>query len=165
LEVFDGCKYIVEQRLDNQDPQRISVLLKELMSMVVQQSAGEIMAVMCQAGLSLPQIVALHSLRKCGPLSISAIAEKLNLSLAATSHLVERMVQQGLVVRNEDTIDRRQKRVAITAAGQAVLERLVQARLREVTNILSGLPPDLRVQLEKVLEQVVEELKQPAVAP
>ena len=153
---------MTEQRNPNRSSERSGELLRELMCMVIQRSAGEMLRIMAAEGLSMPQMVSLHVLRDCGPLSISAIAEKLSLSLAATSHLVDRMVQQELVIRREDTTDRRQKRVAIAPSGKELLERLVQARLREATQIMAGLPPELHEQLEQVLEQVVGQLRQAA---
>jgi MarR family transcriptional regulator, organic hydroperoxide resistance regulator len=151
---------MMEQRSPNRSSERSGELLRELMCLVIQRSAGEMMRIMAAEGLSMPQMVSLHMLRDCGPLSISAIAEKLSLSLAATSHLVDRMVQHDLVLRSEDTTDRRQKRVAIAPSGKALLERLVQARLREATQIMAGLPPELHEQLDQVLEQVVGQLRQ-----
>lgn len=139
--------------------ERVGELLRELMGTIIQRSAGEMMRVMAAEGLSMPQMVALHILRNCGPQSISTIADKLSLSLGATSHLVDRMVQHKLVLRYEDTVDRRQKRVAIADNGRVLLERLVHARLREATQITALLPPELRGELEQVLEQVVEQLR------
>jgi DNA-binding MarR family transcriptional regulator len=140
--------------------ERVGQLLKELMTLILQQSAGETLSIMAEASLSMPQIVTLHVLHRHGPASISAIASNLKLSLAATSHLVERLVQGGLVERSEDTTDRRQKRVAITEAGRTLTEQLVQARTREITQVLSELAPELQNELGQVLEQVVQRIKQ-----
>lgn len=134
--------------------------LRDLFSFLMQRSAGGMMKVMAEAGLSMPQMVALHLLRNCGPYTISALAGKLSLSLAATSHLVDRMVQQRLVERNEDAQDRRQKQVVISAAGLALLEQLVEARLAKIGPITAALPPELRAQLDQVLDQVLEVLRQ-----
>lgn len=139
--------------------ERTTELLRELFSFILQRSAGEMLRVMSELGLSMPQMVALHMLRNCGPYTISALAEKLSLSLAATSHLVDRMVHQGLVARTEDAADRRQKQVAIAPAGLSLLERLVAARLAETNQVITLLPPDLRAQLEGVLEQVLGQIK------
>lgn len=142
--------------------ERLGRLVKELMCLIIERSAGEMLAVMAEADLSMPQMVALHMLQRCGYSSISAIAAHLSLSLAATSHLVDRMVRQGLVVRSEDASDRRHKRVVLTPAGEALLERLVQARAREIAQILAELSPQLREQFEVVLAQVVAQLKEQA---
>jgi MarR family transcriptional regulator, organic hydroperoxide resistance regulator len=140
--------------------ERTTQLLRDLYSIFLQRSAGEMRKVMCEANLSMPQMVALHMLRNWGSFTISALADKLNLSLAATSHLVDRMVQQQLGERKEDALDRRQKQVAIAPSGLALLDRLLEARIRESANLLVELPPELRGQLEAVLAQVVGQLKQ-----
>jgi DNA-binding MarR family transcriptional regulator len=138
---------------------RTSALLRELIGYILQRSAGETLRVMNDANLSMPQMVTLHMLRKCGPFTISVLAERLRLSLAATSHLVERMVQLGFVARTEDASDRRQKQLALTPAGHALIDRLVAARLAETDPILTSLPDDLREQLEGVLELVLAQLR------
>ena len=151
---------MIDQTNSIEATERATELLRELYSMILQRSAGEMRKVMCEANLSMPQMVALHMLRNYGSFTISALADKLSLSLAATSHLVDRMVHRSLVARTEDALDRRQKPVAITPSGLALLDRLLEARIRESAYLLTELPPDLREQLEVVLAQVVEQLKQ-----
>jgi DNA-binding MarR family transcriptional regulator len=151
---------MIEQINPIQSTERTTLLLRELYSIIMQRSAGEMRKVMCEASLSMPQMVALHMLRNHGSFTISALADKLSLSLAATSHLVDRMVHQQLVERKEDALDRRQKQVAITPSGVALLDQLLEARIRESAYLLIALPPELREQLDTVLAQVVELLKQ-----
>ena len=52
--------------------------------------------------------------------------------------------------------------MVLTPAGEALLERLVQARAREIAQILAELSPQLRAQFEVVLAQVVAQLKERA---
>ena len=92
-------------------------LIDEMMSHIHRRSADDTLAVMNEAGLTMAQMVALHLLTHLGPVSVSSIAACLKLSPPATSHLVDRMVVAGLVGRSEDPIDRRHKRIAITAEG------------------------------------------------
>jgi DNA-binding MarR family transcriptional regulator len=150
---------MIDQSISAHATERTTALLRELYSMILHRSSGEMMKTMCEAGLSMPQMVALYMLRKRGSSTISALADKLSLSLAATSHLVERMVQQQLVERKEDAADRRQKQVALAPAGAALLDRLLEARLHESGQLFAALPTDLHDQLERVLAQVVEQLK------
>src|SRR5437762_807245 len=96
----------------------LSALVSALFSNINRRSAGASLAVMGEAGLTMPQLVTLHLLAHAGGRSVGAIATKLRLSPAATSHLVERLVQAGLVARAEDPDDRRQRRLAITADGR-----------------------------------------------
>src|SRR5260221_10171771 len=92
----------------------VGALVGDLMGLVHGRSAGGTLALMNQAGLTMAQMVALYVLDYTGPQSVTAIASFLNLSPAATSHLVDRLVTGGFVGRTEDQEDRRQKRIAIT---------------------------------------------------
>ncbi len=132
--------------------------MRQLMVVMNQRFAGDSLAVMSKAGLSMPQLVTMHIVERMGPQSISAIAQKLHLSLAATSHLVDRLVRARLVVRKEESTDRRQKRVEISVAGTALLAQIHEAREREVGLVLARLSPRIIKDLEQVLAAVVEEL-------
>ena len=72
-------------------------------------AATGLAGIMNEAGLTMPQLVALHLLTKLGPVSVSSVATCLKLSAPATSHLVDRLVVAGLVGRSEDPDDRRLK--------------------------------------------------------
>ena len=53
----------------------------------------------------------------------------MGLSVAAAGRAVDGLVRHGFVSRSEDPVDRRIKRLALTAAGRAALERINAARL------------------------------------
>jgi DNA-binding MarR family transcriptional regulator len=135
-------------------------LVGDLMGLVHRRSAGGTLALMNEAGLTMAQMVALYILDFKGPQSVSAIASFLNLSPAATSHLVDRLVMAGVVGRTEDQNDRRQKRVAITTEGHNLAARVHQERAREFESALALVPTDLQKQFASVLGRVVEALRQ-----
>ncbi len=58
----------------------MGLLIGELMKHVNRRSAGETLAIMNDAGLTLPQLVALHILQHSGVRTISALATALRLS-------------------------------------------------------------------------------------
>jgi DNA-binding MarR family transcriptional regulator len=76
----------------------------------------DFMESMRKTGLSAPQIHAVlhiyHS--QNGECGLSEISGLTNSSEAAASQLVERLVQQGLVERKEDSQDRRNKKLRLT---------------------------------------------------
>jgi DNA-binding MarR family transcriptional regulator len=113
---------------------------------------------MNEAGLTMAQMVALYVLDYLGAQSVTAIAAFLNLSPAATSHLVDRLVTGGFVGRTEDQEDRRQKRIAITAAGRTLAARVHEERAREFASALALVPIDLQRQFANVLQRVVDAL-------
>lgn len=136
---------------------QLSALLNDFMALVHRGFAGDAMAIMSEAGLTMPQIVALHILVH-GPQSNHGLVEKLHLSTSATSHLVDQLVKKGFVDRAEDPTDRRQKRLAITDAGTDLLRRLSQERTDEFARALSSLDPQTRMTLVTALDRAVTEL-------
>jgi DNA-binding MarR family transcriptional regulator len=121
-------------------------LVGTLMGLVHRRSAGSTLALMNEAGLTMAQMVSLYVLDYLGPQSVTAIASFLNLSPAATSHLVDRLVGGGFVGRTEDQEDRRQKRIAITQTGRRLAARVHEERAREF-------------EFARVLGRVVEALR------
>jgi len=136
----------------------VSLLINEMMTHVHRRSAGDTLAIMNQGGLTMAQLVALHVLAHRGALSVTRVATLLRLSPAATSHLIDRLFGARLVVRTEDPIDRRHKRVDITAAGRTLVERVQEERSAEVTRVIARLSADLQRQFVRVLTRVVAEL-------
>jgi DNA-binding MarR family transcriptional regulator len=137
-------------------------LIGDLMGLVHRRSAGGTLSLMNEAGLTMAQMVTLYVLDHAGPQSVTAIASFLNLSPAATSHLVDRLVSAAFVGRTEDQADRRQKRVAITPAGRALAARVHQERAREFASALALVTPELQRQFARVLGRVVTELRSAA---
>src|SRR3954467_10434588 len=139
-------------------PAQLSELVNALMSHIHRRFAGDSLATMAQAGLTMPQLVTLHMLAHAGGRSVGTVAACLRLSPPATSHLVDRLGRARLVVRTEDPEDRRQKRLAITDTGRSLVQRINTERSREVSVVLARLNAALRRQFAEVLERVVEEL-------
>jgi DNA-binding MarR family transcriptional regulator len=134
-------------------------LVGTLMGLVHRRSAGSTLALMNEAGLTMAQMVTLYVLDHLGAQSVTAIASFLNLSPAATSHLVDRLVTGGFVGRSEDQKDRRQKRIVITDGGRALAARVHEERAREFASALALVSPELQRQFAGVLHRVVEELR------
>jgi DNA-binding MarR family transcriptional regulator len=77
-----------------------------------------------QVELSLAQLKALFTLVDAGSMPIGGVATRLKIGLPAASSLVDRLVDQGLVERREDPMDRRRTLAEPTAAGEALAQRL-----------------------------------------
>lgn len=70
--------------------------------------------------ISLPQWVILSCLWREGDLTVSGLAGRIRTGLPATSRLVDRMEERGLVTRYRDTVDGRAIQVRVTEKGQAL---------------------------------------------
>ena len=113
-------------------------------------------------GLSMSQINVLmrlyHQQNVCG---VSDIGAHLGVTNAASSQLVERLVQMRLLERTEDPSDRRAKQIRLTPEGRALVERSIQARLEWMEQLTSNLTIDQQQHITEaltILNQAAREL-------
>ncbi|MBP6210960.1 MAG: MarR family transcriptional regulator [Anaerolineales bacterium] len=93
------------------------------------------------AGLTMPQFSILMQLHHKGPCGMSAISERFDITNAAASQLVEKLVQGGYLERAEDPSDRRARLLRLSTNGEKLLSKGLEERHRwldEVTSQLSG---------------------------
>jgi len=69
------------------------------------------------------------------------------------SRIVDRLFENGLVSRNENPDDRRQKSVAIIEKGLSLLERMSGCKSRE-DNMLKGLTEEEVRELNRLLDKI-----------
>jgi DNA-binding MarR family transcriptional regulator len=106
--------------------------------------------------LTLTQIKLLHHLEDVPhELTLKEGAELVHVSLPAASRMVDDLVRRGFVERNEDTDDRRMKRVRLTESGRSVIRRLNAARLSGLEQFAIGLAPEERAALAGALERLL----------
>ncbi len=85
--------------------------------------------------LTLVQWRLLVLLSSRGPLTIGELAERLGVTSSATSRLVRRVADRSLVRTSRPAADRRNRRVALSAPGRALVERVIAARNRELGRV------------------------------
>lgn len=92
------------------------------------------------SGLSMSMIGALFHLHRKGSSGVTDLGERLGVTSAAASQMLERLVQQELILRSEDPNDRRVKQIVITDKGCQILEEGLCARqdwLKDLAEFLS----------------------------
>lgn len=139
--------------------QRLGATLGALMSEIMQYSARDTLRLIQREEMSMPRMTAIMMLWRCGTASISDISRHLNLSLGATSHLVDKLVEDGFVTRAEAAEDRRQKHVALTERGRAFAAEVRRVRVGELTRRLGQLPAPLLARALAALEDVQAHLR------
>lgn len=95
--------------------------------------------VMGERNLSFSQVAALHIIDREHTVPIQEISQRLNLSISATSRLVDDLVKQGLIDRNEDKENRRSKILTLTTEGLKFLNHVSLERTRIFKSILKSL--------------------------
>lgn len=103
----------------------------------------DFMQFMHQTGLSRHEIHALLYIYHAGECPISEIGALTDSSPAAASQLVERLVQQGLVQRTEDPLNRRIKRLRLTDKSLELIHQGVTSN-RTLMDLMDALPADQR---------------------
>lgn len=113
--------------------------LQEGMEGVLAHIIQGFMSAMKQHGLSTPQIHALMYIFHAGECQVSDIGDLTDVSNAAASQLVERLVQQDLVDRREDPKDRRNKLVSLSEKGKELFHESVMSNcyLMEIMSVLN----------------------------
>jgi DNA-binding MarR family transcriptional regulator len=135
---------------------RVSEAFNQLNAEMVRYGASQMLRLLQREDLSMPRGVALMFVERDGAASISDISQYLNLSLAATSHLVDQLVCAGFVTRIEDQHDRRQKMVNLTAKGERFVQECKQTRIEELARRLEPLPaPILEATLNALSDLLV----------
>jgi len=92
--------------------------------------------------LSLINLHVLTILEVQGPLSMSRLAEELDVSIASVTGIVGRMEQRRLVERRHDETDRRIVSVHPTRLGGEVFARLRRHRRDKIKKVLAQLTDD-----------------------
>ena len=94
------------------------------------------------------------------------LAAQLKVSVATMSGLVDRLVEHGMVSREEDPSDRRVRRLSVTSEGSATIRSLLSSAGTMPTPVLRRLAiEDLRALVRGVLafDRAVRELADPSV--
>ena len=103
-------------------------------------------------GLSMPQFSILMQLHHKGPCGMSGISEGYDITPAATSQLVDKLVHSELIQRVEDPADRRAKLLSLTDKGRELVLKGIQERYRWVEEMEAKLTPEQSSQISEALD-------------
>jgi DNA-binding MarR family transcriptional regulator len=109
------------------------------------------------AGLSPSQQSALAVIASYGPLTLGALAEHERVAPPSITKVVSKLECDGLVTRTPDPADRRVCRVAISPAGETLLEESRRRKTAWLTARISQLDADRQRRLADALD-VLDEL-------
>ncbi len=110
-------------------------------------------------GLSMPQFSILMQLHHKGACGISEISERFDITNAAASQLVEKLVQGGYLKREEDPNDRRSKLLSLTPKGTSLIQQGVEQRHRWMDELLKNLSAEEKARVNEALHILVERAK------
>jgi DNA-binding MarR family transcriptional regulator len=121
------------------------------------QQGGEVLRVIDESGLSFAQMKVLVELQAPEEAhTVTSIADHIGISAASASRAVDGMVRKRLATRVEDPNDRRVRRLALTAKGRQLADRIISARLASLEEFTGSLEASERQKLESALDALLE---------
>ena len=103
-------------------------------------------------GLSMPQFGLLMQMHHKGACGMSEVSERFEITPAAASQLVDKLVQHGLIQREEDPQDRRAKLLNLTDKGRDLVQQGHVERYRWMEELGKKLTAEERAQVSAALD-------------
>lgn len=116
-------------------------------------------------GLSTPQFSLLMQLHHKGTCGMSQISEQFGFTPAAASQLVDKLVQHGLIQREEDPQDRRAKSLNLKDKGRELIQAGIEQRYRWVEALVGQLNPDERAKVSEAMDIMTEAIRKMEAMP
>jgi DNA-binding MarR family transcriptional regulator len=135
--------------LDRFIPYRLSVLSNTVSMLIANAYEREF-------GLSIPQWRVIAVLARYPDLSAVEVAERTAMDKVAVSRAVQGLLDSKRVLRAYDKGDRRRSILRLSAAGQAVYQRVAPLALRYEQQLLSALSATDQRALDRLLTRLLE---------
>jgi len=103
-------------------------------------------------GLSMHQVSLMMQLNYRGACGMSEISGRFDVTPAAASQLVDKLVQSGYIQREEDPNDRRAKLLNLTDKGRELIRQGIEERYRWVDELTEKLTEEERSQISEALD-------------
>ena len=102
-------------------------------------------------GLSMPQFSILMQLHHKGPCGMSEVSDRFDISPAAASQLVDKLVHAGYLERTEDPSDRRAKLLTLSAKGEELINQGTEERYRWMDDLAAVLSAEEQGKVSEAL--------------
>jgi MarR family 2-MHQ and catechol resistance regulon transcriptional repressor len=107
-----------------------------------------------QQGFCLTDFMVLEVLLHRGPLTISAIGEKVLLASASMTSAIDRLEERGLVHRSLSAEDRRVRLVGLTCEGRSFITRIFEKHVDDLEAISTEFSQEEREFLYAALKKI-----------
>ena len=118
------------------------------------------MQLMQEYDLSFTHLNSLLFIHRAGCTNIQCLADHLGVTKAAVSQMVDRLVESGLISREEDPIDRRSKLICLSETGESLVQKAFLSRRKWVPGLAVSLTETQQQQANQIFEIVNEKMKQ-----
>lgn len=138
-------------------------LLNELNGILMVHTIGDLMEYLQDQDISPPRFMALQMLELHPGITITTLARQLKLTLGSASQLIDRLENDGLVMRQEVTNDRRVRRIFLLEKGKNILNAVRNMTSVKLDQQLSAVPNEhiqsLYTAITNVLPYLIKDVK------
>lgn len=138
----------------------LKIALQEWAEAFMTRSMREWMRYVRGTGLSMPQFSTLMRLYYRGGCGLSDITADLEVTAAAASQMVDRMVRDGYLERAEDPSDRRAKQITLTEHGRQLVVEGIAVRNRWTEQLADRLATAEHTAISQVLHTLTQATRQ-----
>ncbi|CAM3812474.1 MarR family transcriptional regulator [Deinococcus frigens] len=139
--------------------------MRQLHRLVSDRVMGSLQSELQDEDVSFTQMTALYKVRAFTPISVSALAEHLGVSLPATSQLIQELVRRKLMERRENPQDRREKLLDLSEKGQQFLSVKEKTMMGAYSEIFGRVHPKTLAAAENAINALLSEVHQHADTP
>lgn len=131
----------------------------ELMPAIMKELYRRETSKFCSMQITIPQFVALEILSREGELRMTDLAGLINVTTAAMTGIVDRLVREGYVSRVTDAADRRTIKVRTTAKGKRVVRNACAERKRIIGKMFGAISQADREEYLRILIMIKERIR------
>ncbi|MDX9774726.1 MAG: MarR family transcriptional regulator [Petrimonas sp.] len=106
--------------------------------------------------LTIDQLKSLILIHSRGKISFKDLAKALDISRSNITGLADRLIQNGLLTRNQDSADRRIQYLTLTDKGREIIANIRQEMHSQATRLLTTLDIEELAALEKGLTALIK---------
>lgn len=114
--------------------------------------------------ISMSQMNSLMHMHRKGTVSVSDISKHLGITKAASSQLLDRLFQNGIILRKEDPEDRRNKLIQLSETGEHLITEAMHARqqwIEDLEDLLNDDEKEKVIQALNILSEKANQLPDP----
>ena len=136
----------------------LTPVLQEWVGIIMRRTMHSSIIFLKQNDLTMSQIGALFQINR-GKSNVSDLGGGLAISTAGASQMLERLVQQELILRSEDPQDRRVKKLLLTDKGRRIIEEITLSRQGWLRELVADLSPDEKEQIGAAIRILIDKAR------
>jgi DNA-binding MarR family transcriptional regulator len=104
--------------------------------------------------VTLTQYRTLVVLASRGPQSLVELADAVAVTPPTATRMCDRLIKKGLIMRRNDTSDRRLIRLTLAERGRDLVDEVTRRRRKEIVELVRAVPEDQRVAMVDALRRL-----------